>query len=109
MSRKALGKRPSCPSDRKGAPAVAAEGLVRTEVEAGRMDLAAGAYRRFRDAHKDDPALIDDLRNRLGVLALPVGGLPDFRSAALDGRSLGREELQGKVVVIEFWATWCRP
>ncbi len=89
--------------------AAAAEGLVRTETEAGRMDRAADVYRKVRDDHADDRSLLDDLRERLGVLALKAGGLPDFRAAALDGGTVEREALRGKVVVVDFWATWCRP
>ncbi|HET9300964.1 MAG TPA: TlpA disulfide reductase family protein [Candidatus Polarisedimenticolaceae bacterium] len=88
---------------------LAAEGSVRTEVERGRMDLATARYRKFRQDHAADPALLQEVRERLGVVALSVGGLPSFQATALDGASLDDAALRGKVAVFDFWATWCGP
>jgi len=35
--------------------------------------------------------------------------LPDFTVEDLQGRSISSSDLQGKVVLIDFWATWCQP
>lgn len=35
--------------------------------------------------------------------------MPDFRLPTADGRNLAAEDLRGRVVLYEFWATWCTP
>lgn len=34
---------------------------------------------------------------------------PELRARTLDGRALSLAELEGRVVVVNFWATWCPP
>jgi thiol-disulfide isomerase/thioredoxin len=35
--------------------------------------------------------------------------LPDFVVKDLSGQSISSSDLKGKVVLIDFWATWCQP
>jgi len=34
---------------------------------------------------------------------------PPFEVTTLDGQRISMDELQGKVVLVDFWATWCAP
>ena len=34
---------------------------------------------------------------------------PPFEVTTMEGQKLSMDELQGKVVLIDFWATWCQP
>lgn len=34
---------------------------------------------------------------------------PDFTLSTFEGQEIGAEEMRGKVVVVNFWASWCKP
>lgn len=34
---------------------------------------------------------------------------PPLKFKAIDGREVDLEQLKGKVVLLDFWATWCPP
>jgi thiol-disulfide isomerase/thioredoxin len=84
-------------------------GLVRTESATGHADRAAAHYTAFRKAHATDADLLHRVQWELGALGLRVGGLPEFSATTLDGKSVDPAGLRGKVVVLDFWATWCAP
>lgn len=45
-----------------------------------------------------------------GMIKLFVGEpAPDFTLAGIDGTPISLSSLKGKVVLIDFWASWCKP
>jgi peroxiredoxin len=48
-------------------------------------------------------------KNSAGNFLAKVEPAPDFQVTTLDGREINLSSLSGKVVLINFWATWCPP
>ncbi|HSG48734.1 MAG TPA: TlpA disulfide reductase family protein [Longimicrobiales bacterium] len=38
-----------------------------------------------------------------------LGSAPELRFVTLDGKEVGPGDMEGKVVIVNFWATWCPP
>lgn len=70
-----------------------------------RQGLAAG------DAATEQPAEQADEAAEIAASTLVAEGAqaPDFTVEMIDGRTVSLSGLRGKVVLLNFWATWCPP
>jgi thiol-disulfide isomerase/thioredoxin len=75
----------------------------------------AASHDRFRaDLSRIIGLLLEGRQEAARAAAAPsdgreVAAFPAVTITDLDGRKLGREELAGRVVLVELWATWCPP
>jgi len=77
---------------------------------------SAAAHERFRDdlGRMIDLLLAGRKDDARAAAAAPsstvqVDKLPSLALTGLDGRPVSRNEMAGRVVLVEFWATWCPP
>jgi thiol-disulfide isomerase/thioredoxin len=93
------------------------EELVRTGLAGSKLkDELKRAYIKTRgsaegyEAYQKD--LNDQLRNKISeevAKQVITEDSPSFSLKDLDGKTVSLADLKGKVVILDFWATWCGP
>jgi thiol-disulfide isomerase/thioredoxin len=73
-------------------------------------DAAKASFEQFVKLHPGDSA---DRQRALRFIERPelarARMAPPFSVTTLDGKVISMDDLQGKVVLMDFWATWCEP
>ncbi|APW60982.1 TlpA disulfide reductase family protein [Paludisphaera borealis] len=92
------------------APLVTAvsEAYLQTLIKAGRYENARKVCE-LALATRPDPAVKAYFEDRLGLFSMLGKPAPEIQGTDLDGKPVRLSDLKGKVVLIDFWATWCPP
>jgi thiol-disulfide isomerase/thioredoxin len=76
--------------------------------EPGNKDEVAAIQKRVMEEYPDTPAA----KHAVGLLKLAEGVGKPFELSftdAISGKKISVADLKGKVIVVDFWATWCGP
>ena len=87
----------------------ASMGLIQLALRCDRTEEAGQVYRGLINQYAENIEKQDTIHDSLKSRALFVRGLPEFKAETLEGDQIASASLEGDVVLLDFWASWCLP
>jgi peroxiredoxin len=85
------------------------DSLAQAASAAGAYDVARRVYETLLERYRESPTLRQKVKDDLNRLAMVGKPAPSAVLKDLNGTSFRLEDLRGRYVLIDFWATWCAP
>ncbi len=85
-----------------------AEAYLQRLIQGGRYDIARKVCQ-LAIANRADPAIKAHFEKRQARLDMVGKPAPAIEGKDVDGKPVRLADLKGKVVLVNFWATWCPP
>ncbi len=87
----------------------AAMGMISLALGNDRTEEAGRTYRALIEQNAGSTEQLDRIHDSLKSRALYVKGLPEFEAETIDGGRVDFANLEGEVILLDFWAAWCLP
>lgn len=84
------------------------EAYLQRALRGGRYDIASKACEMIM-ARRPEPEVRAHFRERLTRIAMVGKPAPEIQGVDVDGDKVSLADFKGKVVLVDFWATWCPP
>jgi tetratricopeptide (TPR) repeat protein len=83
--------------------------LGQTLLQLGKQEEGLAALKAYIEANPSAPD-VEQARRLMAKPALARLNLaPDFKVLSIKGEQLSLEKYRGKIILLDFWATWCGP
>jgi thiol-disulfide isomerase/thioredoxin len=84
------------------------EAYLQRLIQGGRYDIARKVCQ-LAIANRSDPAIKAHFEKRQARIDMIGKPAPEIEGKDVDGKLIRLADLKGKVVLVDFWATWCPP